>query len=101
MASIVANVPFHSGEKRMHELMHVPFQENPTVPLLTQQAVFMLTRAPLLALGTLDIEGRPWTTVWGGEPGFSQPLQPNIIGTKTFVDRKFDPVVETLLRGDR
>jgi hypothetical protein len=101
MAFIHADIPFHPGEMRMHELMHVPAQENPTAALLTQQATFMLMRAPLLALGTLDTDGRPWTTVWGGESGFSQPLGPNIIGTKTIVDRKFDPVVETLLGGDR
>ncbi|KAI9878708.1 MAG: hypothetical protein M1830_010752 [Pleopsidium flavum] len=71
--------------------------ENPTSPFLTPGAAYMLQYSPLLALGTLDKEGKPWTTIWGGEPGFSRPIAHSIIGIKTLVDRKNDPVVETLL----
>ena len=83
----------------MHQLMSVPEHDNPTSSMLTPQASFMLQRAPLLAIGTVDDQGQPWTTIWGGEPGFSQPLGSSIIGTRTLVDRKYDPVVQSLIGG--
>lgn len=83
----------------MQSLLRVPYQENPTSPFLTPGAAHMVQSSPLLALGTLDAEDRPWTTVWGGEPGFSRPVAQSIIGVKSLVDRKHDPVVETLLGG--
>jgi hypothetical protein len=57
----------------------------------------ILTRSPLLALGTLDKDDRPWTTLWGGEPGFSRAIGQSIIGVKATIDRKYDPLVEALL----
>ena len=60
----------------------------------------MLQRAPLLALGTLDEQLRPWTTLWGGSPGFSEPLGGCFIGTRALVDSKHDPVVNALLNGN-
>ncbi|TKA79524.1 hypothetical protein B0A49_01090 [Cryomyces minteri] len=68
--------------------------------MLIPRAAQMLQQAPLLALGTLDSQDRPWTTIWGGESGFSRPLGNSIIGIRTLVDRKYDPVVETLFRGN-
>jgi hypothetical protein len=53
----------------------------------------------LLAIGTLDKLGRPWTTVWGGEPGFAGPVAESVIGVRNVVDAMFDPVVEALLDG--
>jgi len=94
-----SDLGWHAGESAMHSLLRVPHQENPTSPFLTPGAAYMLQSSPLLALGTLDKEGRPWTTIWGGEPGFSRPIAQSIIGVKTLVDRKNDPVVETLLGG--
>jgi hypothetical protein len=81
----------------MHQLLRVPPQDNPTSAMLTPQASFMLQRAPLLAFGTLDSQSRPWTTLWGGEPGFSEPLGGGFIGTRTLVDGKHDPVVQALV----
>ncbi|KAF2494890.1 putative oxidoreductase [Lophium mytilinum] len=98
--SFSMGLPWSSGEEQMHQLLRVPNQDNPTSSLLTPQASFLLQRAPLLAVGTVDDQGRPWTTVWGGEPGFSQSLGSSIIGTRTIVDRKNDPVVQILI-GDR
>ncbi|OCK78738.1 oxidoreductase-like protein [Lepidopterella palustris CBS 459.81] len=93
-------LPWSAGEERMHQLMHVPDRyDNPTSSMLTPQASWMLQRAPLLAIGTLDDSGRPWTTIWGGKPGFSQPLGSSIVGSRTFVDRKYDPVVQALVGG--
>lgn len=90
-------VDFHEGEKMMHKMLRLPERDNPTVPMLSPQASSMLQRAPLLAFGTLDPEGRPWTTVWGGSTNFSQPLGNSIIGVRTAVAAKFDPVVEALV----
>jgi hypothetical protein len=90
-------MPWSDGEHRVHELLKVPEDENPTSSFLTPQAAYMLRRAPLLAVGTLDSQDRPWTTIWGGEPGFSKALGGNLMGTRTLVDAKYDPVVEALV----
>ena len=81
----------------MHNLLHVRQDENPTSPFLTPYASSLLVRSPLLALGALDSNAWPWTTLWGGEAGFSQPVAQSIIGVKTTVDRINDPVLEALL----
>ncbi|PSK34106.1 hypothetical protein B9Z65_8432 [Elsinoe australis] len=88
---------WHEGELEMHKKLRVPEQDNPSQPMLSQQAASMLQRAPLLAVGTLDSEGRPWTTLWGGDKGFSQPLGNSIIGIRTPVPAVLDPVVEILV----
>jgi hypothetical protein len=90
-------VPWNSGEEFMHQLLRVPPQGNPTSAMLTPQASFMLQHAPLLAFGTLDAQSRPWATLWGGSPGFSEPLGGGLIGTRTPVDGKNDPVVRALM----
>ena len=99
MAFVEAQTPWHVGEEEMHKLLRIPEQDNPTQPYLTPNASNTLMKSPLIALGTLDEDGRPWTTLWGGEPGFSRPLARSIIGMKTIVDRINDPVVERLLAG--
>ncbi|KAK4971906.1 hypothetical protein LTR66_011372 [Elasticomyces elasticus] len=93
-------LPWHSGEEQMHKALRIPEQDNPTVPMLSPQAARMLQTAPLLAIGTLDVEGRPWTTVWGGDAGFARPLGQSIIGIRTPVPRAHDPVVEILVGGE-
>jgi len=90
-------LPWHEGEQAMHSKLRVPEQDNPTVPLLSPQATNVLQRAPLLAVGTIDAQNRPWTTIWGGETGFAQSLGNSIIGIRTPVAAKWDPVVEILV----
>jgi len=90
---------FNEGEEAMHKFLHVPDLDNPTSTMLTPQASFLLQRAPLLAIGALDGQNRPWTSLWGGQPGFSQPLGGGIIGTRTIVDGVNDPVVQALVGG--
>lgn len=90
-------MPWNAGEEKMHQLLRVPPQDNPTSSMLTPQASFMLQKGSMLALGTLDAESRPWTTLWGGSPGFSEPLGGGFIGTRTLVDGAWDPVVQALV----
>ena len=84
----------------MRSLLHVPDGDNPTSPGLSPYAKRILHVSSLLAVGTIDAEGRPWTTLLGGEPGFARSLGQSIIGVKTFVDRMYDPVIRALL-GDK
>lgn len=91
------SVPWNDGENAMHAKMRVPDQDNPSSPFLTPNGAYMVKTAPLLGVGALDTAGRPWTTVWGGEPGFANVLDRDIIGMRTLVDRINDPVVEALL----
>ena len=76
-------MPWNEGEDRMHNLMRIPPLDNPTSAMLTPQASFMLQKGPLLAIGTLDPESQPWTTLWGGSAGFSEPLGGGFVGTRT------------------
>jgi predicted pyridoxine 5'-phosphate oxidase superfamily flavin-nucleotide-binding protein len=99
MAFFTMAMPWNEGEQRMHEILQVPERDNPTASTLTPQASFLLQRAPLLAIGTLDSENRPWTTLTGGQAGFSETLGGAIIGTRTIVDGINDPVVQALVGG--
>jgi hypothetical protein len=99
MAFYEADMQWHEGEKEMRKLLHVPDHDNPTSPMLTTYAASTLQRSPLLALGTLDSKGRPWTTLWGGEAGFSRAIAQQIIGIRTTVDRLHDPVADILFEG--
>lgn len=94
-----AEMQWHAGEHEMHQLLKVPENDNPTSPFLAPYASNLLIRSPLVAFGTLDSEGRPWTSLWGGESGFSRPIAQSIIGVKTTVERDYDPVLETLFEG--
>jgi len=85
----------------MHKAMHVPANyDNPTVPTLSPQLANHLQVAPLLAIGTLDKQGRPWTTLCGGEKGLARLLGGGIVGFKTPVTGKHDPVIEELVGKD-
>jgi len=81
----------------MQKLLGVPQLDNPTWPYLSPNAAKTLRMSPLLALGTLDSKGRPWTTVWAGESGFARPVAESTMGLKTIVDQRFDPVIEALV----
>lgn len=90
---------WHEGEVAMHNLVKDPGKDNPTSPFLTPFAASVLLSSPLLAVGTLDSSGRPWTSLWGGESGFSRAVSQSVIGVKVPVDRRFDPVA-TILFGE-
>lgn len=96
-----ADLGWHEGEQQMQNLLHVPPRENPTSQGLAAYCLRMLHISPLLALGTLDEDGRPWTTLLGGEPGFARSLGRSVIGIKTTVDSKHDPVLRLLIDGQR
>ncbi|KAJ5717784.1 hypothetical protein N7488_003430 [Penicillium malachiteum] len=100
MTSILMDtMQWHDGEQRMQRLLHVPPHDNPSVPYLSTRAADFLQRAPLVALGTLDKEGRPWSTIWGGQAGFAGPIAESIIGLRAQVDTKYDPVFSELFAG--
>lgn len=88
---------WHDGEEFMQRAMNVPPLDNPTVAAMSPQLSNHLKVAPLVAIGTLDPEGKPWTTLWGGEPGFARSLGGGIVGFRNAVTGKYDPVVEELV----
>lgn len=92
-------IPWHKGEVEMQTLLHVPYQDNPTSPSLTPGAAYLAQTAPILAIGTLDASEQPWTSIWGGEPGFARSLGSSVLGVKTLADLEHDPVIEALLGG--
>jgi NAD(P)H-flavin reductase len=91
------DMPWHDGELAMAKAMRVPDMDNPTFPTLSPQLANHARIAPLIAIGTLDKQGRPWTTLWGGERGISQPIAQGILGIRCQVVRQHDPVVEELV----
>ncbi|KAJ5189407.1 Riboflavin synthase-like beta-barrel [Penicillium cf. griseofulvum] len=102
MASLLTNtVPWHEGEKKLHDWLQVPHSDNPTTPYLSPRAAFLVQQSPLLALGTLDTQGRPWSTIWGGTAGFATPVAESLIELRAQVDSKYDPVVQALLTGNQ
>ena len=88
---------WHEGESQIHKLLRVPEYDNPTSFGLGYSATLLVHLSSLLAVGTLDDEGRPWTTVIGGESGFARSMGNSVIGVKTNVGPKYDPVFEALL----
>ncbi|KAJ5583356.1 Riboflavin synthase-like beta-barrel [Penicillium sp. DV-2018c] len=98
MASIQTTmVPWHEGEENVHRLLKAPHGDNPTTPFLSPRAAFLVQQCPLIALGTLDSQGRPWSTLWGGTAGFAQPaLESQQIELHAPIDSKYDPVVRAL-----
>ncbi|EEA28413.1 hypothetical protein TMatcc_003255 [Talaromyces marneffei ATCC 18224] len=98
MSAIIEHqtLAFNEGEIALHDKLHVPHGDNPTSTFLNQYGQFMVPRAPLIGLGALDDDGRPWSTVWGGETGFSSVIDTDIVGMRAVVDRLHDPVVNSL-----
>ncbi|KAH6696810.1 hypothetical protein F5X68DRAFT_126266 [Plectosphaerella plurivora] len=89
-------VPWHQGELEMHRKLEVPTQlHNPTYPGLPPSYGSRVTESPILAVGTLDDQGQPWTTLWGGERGFARPIAQGVVGVRTGVDLG-DPVLAAL-----
>lgn len=90
---------FHPGETAVHNLLHVPQRNNPTAAGFPANYAHRVALSPLVAFGTLDADGRPWTTVWGGEAGFAQQVEsgvPILSVDSRLVDARHDPVVKSL-----
>ncbi|KAL4943646.1 hypothetical protein BDV06DRAFT_210854 [Aspergillus oleicola] len=81
----------------MHQLLRVPYQDNPTVPFLSPGAGLLMKRSPLLAIGALDQEGRPWCSIWGGKEGLATPTSTSSFDINIPIGKAYDPVVESLL----
>ncbi|KAM6520709.1 hypothetical protein FSOLCH5_005490 [Fusarium solani] len=90
---------FHPGERAMHQLLKVPRQGNPTIPGLPMRYGMRVMQSSLVALGTLDKAGQPWTTIWGGERGFARPVAENVLAFNSAVDTKNDPVFKAFWDG--
>ena len=90
---------WHEGEHKIHELTSVPENENPQVPSLPPRYALTIPYYSLLALGTLDAEDWPWTTVWGGDPPLAQQVAKNTLGIRADVDASFDPFVQAVWQG--
>ena len=92
----VESLGWHEGEKAMQSLLHVPEQDNPTASGLTPYGVHVVQKSPLLALGTLDANHRPWTTLLGGQSAFMRRLGGSAIRVEALFDEKHDPVIKIL-----
>ncbi|KAL1849584.1 hypothetical protein Daus18300_013231 [Diaporthe australafricana] len=90
---------WHAGELAVHKLVHVPTRENPTTAGFPASYGYRVQQSPLVAFGALDDEGRPWTTIWGGVPGFARPIGHDLLMAASLVDGKHDPVIEALFGG--
>jgi ferredoxin-NADP reductase len=90
---------FHDGEVAMHQTLKVPQRENPTASGLPTSYVWRVMESALLAVGTLDDQGRPWTTLWGGQRGFGGAVSQDVLGFNTAVDAEYDPVLEAFWEG--
>ncbi|KAK3900759.1 hypothetical protein C8A05DRAFT_45458 [Staphylotrichum tortipilum] len=90
---------WHPGEQAVHVLLKSPNRQNPTSAGLPPSLGHRVAASPLLAIATMDDQGRPWTSIWGGERGFARPVAPNILGIQSLVNKAHDPVVQAFLTG--
>ncbi|KIL87171.1 hypothetical protein FAVG1_09725 [Fusarium avenaceum] len=88
--------PWHQGEVAVHDLLKVPTKDNPTAAGFPIRYEERLLQSPIVAVGTLDDQGRPWTTIWGGQRGFAQRTAEDVISLTSAVDMSSDPVFEAL-----
>lgn len=88
----------HEGEVAVQKMLKVPVSGNPAHPGLPAAHARRIAVSPLLALGTVDAQGRPWTTLLGGEAGFAGAVAENVLGVRSLVDDG-DPVLEALWAG--
>ena len=94
-----SRIDWHAGERAAHKLLKAPTpSHNPTSPGLPRPYAQRIAASPLVAFGTLDRDGRPWTTLWGGERGFARPVAPGMLGVNATVGGD-DPVFGELWRG--
>ncbi|KAL2755971.1 hypothetical protein ACRALDRAFT_2027618 [Sodiomyces alcalophilus JCM 7366] len=91
-----AGFGWHHGELEVQRKLNVPDLYNPTFPGLSGPFGLRVARSPMVAIGTLDAQGRPWTTVWAGERGFARPIADNVLGVRGEVDVDHDPVFRAL-----
>ncbi|KAH7161366.1 hypothetical protein EDB81DRAFT_644183 [Dactylonectria macrodidyma] len=98
-ASPAPRMEFHEGERAMHRLLKVQRNQDPTALGLPTRYGVRVMQSSLVALGTLDDAGRPWTTVWGGERGFARPVAENVLAFNSPVDTRYDPVFKALWEG--
>jgi hypothetical protein len=89
----------HEGEVAVYEKLRVPVRQNPAHPRLPPAHAQRVAESSLLALGVLDKQGRPWTTLLGGEAGFATAVAENVLGIEGLVDREEDPFMSALWEG--
>ncbi|KAJ4423087.1 hypothetical protein N0V82_002216 [Gnomoniopsis sp. IMI 355080] len=97
MAVYLERTAFHPGETAIQALLHIPpLRSNPTQVGLPARFALRVAASPLMAISTLDDEGRPWTSVWGGEAGFAAPLEQGVLALQSMADARYDPVAISL-----
>lgn len=90
---------WHSGEITVQEMVGVSTasRPNPTSLEFPPAHGSRIASNHLFSLGALDDEGRPWSTIWGGERGFAKRIAKGILEIRALVDRQYDPVAQALL----
>ncbi|MFD8192286.1 pyridoxamine 5'-phosphate oxidase family protein [Streptomyces wuyuanensis] len=100
--------PWHHGEVTMQRLLGVPYFDNPTTRGLPMEYGLWMAQSPLFALGTVDENGHLWTTILGGQPGTTRPIEAGVLALSSLahLERRpeegnaerigFDPVLEAL-----
>ncbi|KAL1877322.1 hypothetical protein VTK73DRAFT_8775 [Phialemonium thermophilum] len=90
---------WHTGEVAMHKALRVPTSSyrNPTQLNFPLSHGLRIAENRLAAFGTLDDEGRPWTTVWGGESEFARPVAEGLLGVQSLADVRDDPVAQAIV----
>lgn len=100
MAPDLPGIEWHMGETQIHKLLGLPERSNPLRSFLTPNSVNVINHACLIAIGTLDEQGTPWTTLWGGESSFMRSTGQSLITIKAVVDSRNDPVLSIFLGKD-
>ncbi|EHK18186.1 uncharacterized protein TRIVIDRAFT_45249 [Trichoderma virens Gv29-8] len=91
----------HEGEVAVYKMLKLPISGDPTSSGLPMNHAVRAMESPLVALGTLDNKGQPWTTVWGGEIGCTRPVAEDVLRFDSKVDTLHDPVFKALFGSDQ
>ncbi|EWC46433.1 hypothetical protein DRE_04376 [Drechslerella stenobrocha 248] len=95
MAVVFGFGGFHPGEVNVQRLLHVPNQDNPTVPFLHPGVARFISASKLVAIGTTSPSGHPWTSLLAGAPGFAQGVGSGLLAIQTVIPAG-DPIYENL-----
>lgn len=91
----------HEGEVAVYKMLKLPISGDPTSSGLPMHHAVRAMESPLVALGTLDKQGQPWTTVWGGDAGCIIPIAEDVLRFDSAVDTRHDPVFQAMFGSNR
>ena len=97
MPSRLSTGSWHDGELQMHRILKAPTNGYANADGLPTSFGMRVVQSPIIAVGTMDADENIWTTIWGSQRGFAQPIAEDVLGMRSKMDMKYDPVAKAIL----